>query len=104
FFVVLLALVNLESAETRGDHLGEAPSAGSGPVEAANELPVEQDRVALVDRLDGRTADRGVPRRDREGEETSTRLRNGDTQFGDLITRQHTPGDRIGRHSRRTHY
>jgi len=33
-------------------------------------------------------ADHGVPRRDREGEETSARLRNGDTQFGDLMCRQ----------------
>jgi len=64
---------------------------------------MDQHRVALGDRLDGLTTDRGVPRRDREGEETSTRLRNGDAQFGDLVTRRHATGDRIGRHGPREH-
>jgi hypothetical protein len=59
--------------------------ARSGPVEAPDELPVHEDRVALGDRVHRRTTDRGVSRRDREGEETSARLRNGDTQFGDLM-------------------
>jgi hypothetical protein len=41
-----------------------------------------------VQRPDGRTADRGVPHRDREREETSTRLRNGQARLGDLRCRQ----------------
>jgi hypothetical protein len=43
-----------------------------------------------------RTADRGVPRRDREGEETSARLLNGDAQLGDLMCRQRDMSLRVG--------
>ena len=41
-------------------------------------------------------ADRGVPRRDREGEEAPARLRNGDPELGDLVARRHAcaPPDR----------
>ena len=46
---------------------------------------MHQYRFALLDRDHNRTTDRAAPRRDREGEETSARLRNGDTQLGDLM-------------------
>ena len=76
--------MRVESFDTRGDDLREASRPGTAPVEPANQLPVHQDRVALGDRVQHRTTDRGVPRRDREGEETSSRLRNEDALLDDL--------------------
>src|SRR4051812_16754484 len=102
--LVLLPVPFFQPSKTRGDDLGETPRACSGPVEPPDELPVHEDRIALGGRIHRCTADRGVPRRDREGEETSARLRNGDTQLGDLVTRRHAPGDRIGRHGPRQHH
>ena len=70
----------VEPLDARGDHPHEAASPGSGPVEPANELSVHQDRITLGDRIQHRTTDRGVRRRDREREETSacsgTEIRN----------------------------
>jgi hypothetical protein len=46
--------------------------------------------VALGDPVDRPRPDRGVPRRDREGEETLARLRNGEAELGDP---RYTRGD-----------
>jgi hypothetical protein len=62
-----------------------ATDAGSATAEPPDELPVREDPIALRDRINRGTSDRGVPRRDREREETSSRLRNGDAQLGDLL-------------------
>src|SRR5262245_45642061 len=78
-------------------HLGEAPSPRSAPVEPPHELTVHQHGVALGDALEGARADRGVPRRDRQGEEALARLRNGETELGDLVAGRHPALDRIGR-------
>ena len=75
----------IEPFDTRGDHLGEAPRPGSAPVEAANELSVHEDRITLGDRVQHRTTDRGVPRRDREREQAPACLRNGNAKLGDLM-------------------
>jgi hypothetical protein len=48
-------------------------------------------------------ADRGVPRRDRQGEETPSRLRNGESELGHLVSRRHPTLNRIGRHGARQH-
>ena len=47
-------LDRLQLLDAGGDHLGEAASPGSAPVEATDELAVHQDVVALGDRLSTR--------------------------------------------------
>jgi len=41
--------------------------------------------IAFDDLIERSGADRGVPGRDREGEEASARLRNGEPELGDLV-------------------
>lgn len=53
--------------------------------------------VTLGDPVDGARTDRGVPRRDREGKEAPSRLRNGQPDLRDLVSRRHPALDRIGR-------
>ena len=49
-------------------------------------------------------ADRGVPCRDREGEEALARLRNGEPELGHLVARRHPAQDRIGGDGAREHH
>ena len=85
------------------DHLGEAASPGTAPIEPADELPVHQHPIALGDAIERRCADRGVPRRDREGEEALARLGNGEPELGHLVTRRHPAVNRIGGDGAREH-
>lgn len=64
-----IGIRHLELLDARRDHLGESPRSCSAPVEPPDEVPVHEHRVALRDALERSLADRGVPRRDREGEE-----------------------------------
>jgi len=64
---------------------------------------VHEHVIALRERLERAGADRCVPRRDREGEETPARLRNGDPKLGHLVARRHPALNRIGRDGAREH-
>jgi hypothetical protein len=48
-------------------------------------------------------ADRGMPCRDREGEEALARLRNGEPELGHLVSRRHPALDRLRRDGAREH-
>jgi hypothetical protein len=64
-------LDRLELLDAGGDHLGQAASPGSAPVEATDELPVHQDVVALGDRPQDPLPHVLVPDRDGEGGDAS---------------------------------
>jgi hypothetical protein len=49
---------------------------------------VHEHGIALDDAVESARSDRGVPRRDREGEVASADLRNGDPELGDLMYRK----------------
>jgi hypothetical protein len=74
----------LQTFDPGGDDLRHAARAGTAPVEAADELPVHEDAISLGDPVERVRSDRGVPRRDREGEEALARLRNGEPELGQL--------------------
>ena len=50
---------------------------------------MHKDGVAFGDAIQGLGADRGVPRRDRQGEVAPAHLGNGDPELGVLVTRRH---------------
>ena len=60
--------------------------------------------VTFRDALQGSLSDRGVPRRDREGEEALAHLRNGEPQFGYFVSRWHPAFDRLGGNGTREDY
>jgi hypothetical protein len=46
---------------------------------------VHEHSITFGDLVERSGSDRGVPSRDREGEEASARLRNGEPELGDLV-------------------
>src|SRR5215211_2623386 len=78
----------LELLDAAGHDLREAPSPRSAPVEPPDELAVHEHGIALRDALDRASADRRMPRGDRQGKETLARLRNREAELGDVVARR----------------